>query len=259
LRDVVRNRDDQASAVPARHRISVRGARAYLAGIGTSGSLLAGAAVLFLIGSAIVAFNGWPQIGVGPVTSNVSAAPLAASTRASRKLTLILAAIHRPAATHGRALTRAPAAARTRPVAAHRRTAVQGVVTGSVQSGSTGSAQPTSASGAATGGPPATAASQCGSCGGQKPAQNPTRTVTKTVSGVGSDVSRTVSNVGSAAGQTITNVTSAVGQQVGVVDQQAGNAVTSVGSTIGSTVSSTVTTAANAMNGLTGALGLGGH
>jgi hypothetical protein len=35
-------------------------ARAYLAGVGTTGSLLAVAALVFIVASALVAFHGWP-------------------------------------------------------------------------------------------------------------------------------------------------------------------------------------------------------
>jgi hypothetical protein len=40
----------------------VRATRAYLAGFGTAGSLLAGAALLFILASAVVSFRGWPQM-----------------------------------------------------------------------------------------------------------------------------------------------------------------------------------------------------
>ena len=246
--DVAGNPDGQGSPVPGRYKISVRGSRAYLAGVGTSGSLLAGAAVLFLIGSAIVAFNGWPQIGAGPATSNIAAAPLAASSRASRRLTVVLAATRQRALTHVGA-----AGTRVRHPVTHRRTAVQGVGTGSVQPGSTGSAQPTGASGPATSGPggsPAATATQCGSCDGQKPPPEIVST---------DKVVHTVSSVGDQVGQQITNLAGAVGQQLGTVSQQAGNAVSSAGATVGSTVSGTVNTATNAVSGLTGALGVGGR
>ena len=215
--------------------------------------------MLFLIGSAIVAFSGWPQVGVGPATSNISAAPLAATSRASRRLTVALAVFRRPAATHGRALTHAGVAPRTQRPAVHRRTAVSGVGTGSVHPGPMGTSEPTSASGAAPGGSPASAARQCGSCGGQKPARQPASKVTKTVSSVASDAVKTVSNVGNAVGQTITNATGAVGQQVDAVSPPAVNVASSAGSTIGQTVTGTVNTATNAVNSLTGALGVSGH
>jgi len=252
LRDVAGNPGGQGSTVPGRNKISVRDARAYVAGVGTSGSLLAGAAVLFLIGSAIVAFGGWPQIGAGPATSSISAAPLAARTRASQRLTAAIAATQRPALTHA-------GAAGAHHSGTRRRTAVEGVRTGSVQAGSTGSAQ--TASGTTGASTAAAAASQCGDCAGQASSQRFVSTgpgkVVKTVSSVGSDVVKTVSSVGSEVGQQITSLTGAVGQQVGAANQQAGNAVSSAGSTVGSTVTGTVTTATNAVNGLTGGLGLG--
>ena len=51
--------------------MKVRATRAYIAGFGTTGSLLAGAAVLFVLASAVVSFNGWPQ-----VAGQSSAAPV---------------------------------------------------------------------------------------------------------------------------------------------------------------------------------------
>ena len=41
-------------------------ARAYLAGVGTAGSLLAAAALVFIVASALVAFHGWPHLAVQP-------------------------------------------------------------------------------------------------------------------------------------------------------------------------------------------------
>jgi hypothetical protein len=41
----------------------VRPSRAYIAGLGTAGSLILGAVLLFVVGSAVVAFNGWPKLG----------------------------------------------------------------------------------------------------------------------------------------------------------------------------------------------------
>src|SRR5436305_6587822 len=52
-------------------RPHVRPTRAYLAGFGTAGSLLAGAALLFVLASALVAFRGWPQVGDQPAPISV--------------------------------------------------------------------------------------------------------------------------------------------------------------------------------------------
>ena len=49
----------------------VRATRAYIAGFGTAGSLLAGAAVMFVLASAVVSFRGWPQVGGQPSAPTV--------------------------------------------------------------------------------------------------------------------------------------------------------------------------------------------
>ena len=41
----------------------MRTTRAFIAGVGTTGSLLAAAACVFLVASAVIAFNGWPGTG----------------------------------------------------------------------------------------------------------------------------------------------------------------------------------------------------
>jgi hypothetical protein len=66
----------------------VRATRAYLAGFGTSGSLLAGAALMFLLASAFVAFRGWPQVAgqSAPVLVSVPSVNAPGATRASRVL-----------------------------------------------------------------------------------------------------------------------------------------------------------------------------
>lgn len=67
----------------------MRAPRAYLAGFGTSGSLLAGAALLFILASAFIGFHGWPQLGDSPSTVAVTLprAPIGTATsRASRAL-----------------------------------------------------------------------------------------------------------------------------------------------------------------------------
>src|SRR5580704_4140805 len=54
-----------------RYKGSVRAARAYLAGFGTTGSLLAGAALMFIVASALVAFRGWPHVATAPSPGEV--------------------------------------------------------------------------------------------------------------------------------------------------------------------------------------------
>lgn len=83
----------------------MRATRAYLAGFGTSGSLLAGAALMFLLASAFVAFQGWPQVAgqSAPVLVSVPRVTAPAGTRASRALSATTAAPTRRASGAGAA------------------------------------------------------------------------------------------------------------------------------------------------------------
>jgi hypothetical protein len=60
----------------------VHAARAYLAGVGTTGSLLTAAALVFIVASALVAFHGWPHVAVQQSPSEVVISPRSASTGA---------------------------------------------------------------------------------------------------------------------------------------------------------------------------------
>ena len=71
-----------------------RSAREYLAGLGTSGSLLAGAALMFIVASTMVAFHGWPHVAAQPSPGEVvvSARPAAATgSQIARRLAVIAA------------------------------------------------------------------------------------------------------------------------------------------------------------------------
>ncbi|MEO6857669.1 MAG: hypothetical protein ABI323_03660, partial [Solirubrobacteraceae bacterium] len=65
----------------------VQSTRAYVAGFGTAGSMLAVAAVLFVLASAIVALQGWPRIASqgAPASVQINPAP-ATGSRVSRRL-----------------------------------------------------------------------------------------------------------------------------------------------------------------------------
>ncbi|MFZ0381890.1 MAG: hypothetical protein WAL38_28950, partial [Solirubrobacteraceae bacterium] len=81
-----------------------RATRAYLAGIGTSGSLLAGAALMFIVASALVAFHGWPHVGAQPSPAEVVVSPRSASAAISpvaRRLAFITAPAPRGAGAAG--------------------------------------------------------------------------------------------------------------------------------------------------------------
>src|SRR5947209_17644652 len=78
----------KVAAAPADEKPKVRATRAYLAGFGTSGSLLAGAALMFVLASAIVAFRGWPRVAGQNSIVNVSVprVSLTPTTRTGRIL-----------------------------------------------------------------------------------------------------------------------------------------------------------------------------
>lgn len=230
-----------------RYNIPVRATRAYVAGFGTSGSLLAGAAVLFLLGSAIVAFRGWPQIGTGPATSNVSAAPVAFASHPSRRLIQALAR------THSRVSVRSVLTSsggrhgtiRHRVLAAH---ALTGRPGGGAAPGST------SPGGGAVGASSGTSApTGCVGCDSPGSGSSPnlitslTNTVSQAVSKAGTDVGRQATGLGNTAAGPVSSTS-----------PQAGSTLGNVGSTAGNAVSGTANTAGNAISAVGSAIG-GGH
>lgn len=216
-------------------KITVRATRAYLAGLGTSGSLLAGAAVLFVLGSAIVAFRGWPQIATGPATVAVTAAHPSAPSRAARRLAAVIRAQR---ATGGAALA---------PVAGlRRRTAVRGTVVKRVPISSTGT--PASGVAAAVGGSSA-------SCGGSACT---TPGSPGLVSQLTNTVAQEVTSIGSNVGSKVSSGSGAVAGSLSGTSSQAAGTVQNTGSTGGSTISGTASTAGSTVTQAGNALS-GGH
>src|SRR4030088_3097847 len=80
----------------------MRAQRAYIAGFGTAGSLVAGAAMVFVLASTVVAFRGWPQVSAEPSLATLVASPQRATTSSPT----------------GRRLAHGPASLRTAPPAA---------------------------------------------------------------------------------------------------------------------------------------------
>src|SRR5919204_4138727 len=97
--------------------MKVRASRAYIAGLGTAGSLVAGAALLFVLASAVVSFRGWPQVSDQPPTSSVvvNAAHAARASAITRRVAAAVAT-RRPAVP----ARRTPAGSRTAPRATTR-------------------------------------------------------------------------------------------------------------------------------------------
>lgn len=206
--------------------------------MGSSGSLLAGAAVLFVLGSAIVAFRGWPQISTGPATSNVSGTPIPVASRDARRLNVVLATARRRGVGGVGALTAG------RAVSHH--AAVRGVRTPAPQSG-TGAqgSTPTTSGGGGSAGSASGTATGSGSSGGSGSSQNPLVSATKTVT-------QTVSRVGTDVGNQITGLTGAAGGTLGTVNSPTGSAVTNTGSAVGNTVTSATSGVSTTVNNLVG-------
>jgi hypothetical protein len=212
---------------PDRYKIPVRATRAYVAGFGTSGSLLAGAAALFLLGSAIVAFRGWPQIATGPATSNVAPVRLAVPSRASTRLSHALVTTRLRIVRRG-AVTRLASAGPGR-----RRVAGTSVTTGAGGGPGIGSTGQTRASSGSN------ATGACGGC----------NTPTSLIGNLITTVAQKVSTVGTDVGKQITGESGNLGRQVGSVNPQAGAAIGAVGSTAGNAVTGVTTTAVGALSG----------
>ena len=85
IRQALEEHEAQPLAVSADNKL-VRVSRAYLAGLGTAGSMVLCAVVLFLVGSAVVAFHGWKPLGIGdgPATQTLEARAAKAHARHAR-------------------------------------------------------------------------------------------------------------------------------------------------------------------------------
>jgi hypothetical protein len=224
---------------PGRAGPVARATRAYLAGIGTSGSLLAGAALMFIVASALVAFHGWPHVAAQPSPGEVVVSPRSASAPISpvaRRLAFITAV---PAAGG----TGAAGAAGHAPTGAGR-------TVGSGTRHSIGGEPPTARPGGGSAVPSAGASSGAPTCGagdcGSAPAPNPV-----TSSAVPQPVRRSVHQVVGRLGNVVGGVGGTLGSTVQQTTSTVGGAVGTVSPTVGGAVSNTGPGAAKALNGVT--------
>jgi len=230
----------------------LRGARGYLPGFGTAGSLLAGAVLMFVVASALVAFRGWPHVGAQPSPGEVvvSPAPVAAAagSTSARRLAAFTVA---PAAALGRRAAGAPAPA-TRRLPRGRRGGTTGPshslgrpvtasrpIAGSTGGGGTVSSCRASGCGVA-------AAPQPGS-GASAPTQPVKQVIGQTTGALGGVLTGTGNQVGSVAQRT----TGAVAGAVQPVSPPAAGAVSGVGNGAAKTVTGVTQTIAGALSGLT--------
>ena len=233
---------------------AVRAARAYLAGVGSTGSLLAGAALMFIVASALVAFHGWPHIAAQPSPGEVVISPRSESspaTQVARRLAVVAAT---PAA--GAAASAGVGALGSASSPAHPPTAA-GRALGGGRSGIPG--PPRQTVGAPTGPatPVAAPASGPGAptscCVTRPPPRSPVQQVQQTRGQATTTLGNVASGTGSQLGSTVQQTTNAVAGAVGGVSPAAGGVVGSAGSG----AAQTVTGATEALGGV--ASGPSGH
>ena len=197
----------------------MRTTRAFIAGVGTTGSLVAATACVFLVASAVIAFNGWPGSGLADRIDSVFVddAPPVAWDQAG---TAAVATGAGTAAGAIAATAAGPTFGDAGVVLASDGTAVSGGPV-SLPDGTI----VTPGVGTAAGGPgPVT-----GGGGGSGPIGLPD------TGAVPNQVADTVRQTGSTTGRTIRDTTSGAGQAVG---GSTGDAITQTGNTVGNTVDS---------------------
>jgi hypothetical protein len=225
--------------------------RAYLPGFGTAGSLLAGAVLMFIVASALVAFRGWPHVGAQPSPGEVVVSPApaaAAGSISARRLAVFTAGPAAgarghaaPAPAAGRALpgtgpagATGPARSLGRPVSASRPVPATGS-----GGGGTVSSCPAAGCGVAAG------TAQPGSAG-SGPTQPVQQVIRQTTGALGGVVAGTGNQVGSVVQQTTGAVAGAVQQ----VSPPAAGVVNSAGAGAAKTVTGVTHTIAGALSGL---------
>lgn len=237
--------------------------RAYVAGFGTAGSLLAAASVLFVMATAVVAYRGWPQIayagprpalvlahndsayGVGP---KLAAATRGRPTAIVAPSTVTAAVTPTRPAVHG-AVGSAPShtSAPTTLVASSSSGATRTVAS------STGTANMTPVKTPST--PTSTTSPTCTSCAA------PTASVGAGVAAATGSLGAGVSATGKQLGNTVGAVSSALAGQLSTASPAVGGLVAGVGQALGNTVTQVTGTVGGAVAGTGQLLGglLGSH
>jgi hypothetical protein len=219
----------------------MRATRAYIAGFGTAGSLLAGAAALFVLATAVVAFNGWPQLSTVPAPPTV----LAASVRTPGD-----SAVSRRIQLAARATAPAPATAAP----------AGGVVGGAITTGTIGTGTATTIiPQRTTGGTPATrtrtvpvrqGSHPCTDCG-----SSVTGTVGSTITQATAAIGGTVTQGGHTLGDTVTNAGDGVAKAVEPISPPLAGAVGGTGSALGNTIDQAAGVVGSILKGTGQALG----
>jgi hypothetical protein len=214
----------------SRRENRVRAMRAYLAGLGTAGSLVAGAALLFVLASAFVAFRGSPDVAAPPAPVSVAVALPAARVLPSveRRRPVALAVRALSARVGKRRARRAAAATGSVPAVAGGAAARGGSGRGSVSAPAPAAAHPPVARSSAQGVPSGGCAGRCGVPVLSSAVSQATNTSGKHVSALAS----TVTGVTSAAAGALRGTSPAAAQAVTSASGIAGGALSSAGSAL---------------------------
>jgi hypothetical protein len=205
----------------------MRATRAYVAGFGTAGSLVAGAAILFVVASAVVSFQGWSQISISgsPATLPANGGTAASRTPVSQRLAAAAAQVAAPRPAISQPATVAPAGGAV---------AVQPL------------AQPPSVAPVPSplGGP----TKQTGGPGGGS-SQNPSPTsqLGTVVQGATNQLGGTLNSTGQTLGSAVTTL---VGRVASKLSGSLGTTVRKAGNALGTTISATGATAGGLVSGV---------
>jgi hypothetical protein len=224
-----------------------RATRAYLAGIGTSGSLLAGAALMFILASALVAFRGWPHVAAQPSPGEVVVAPRAAgspATPVARRLVLVTApAVGGVAGAPASGALGGVVPGGGRPAAPATRRSI----------GTPAFAARPSTSVPRSGAPTALAGCVVGRCGpstAPPSGPGPTGPARHVLQSAGGTLGTIASGVGNAVGSGVQQTGNTAAGAVQGVSPQAGGAVSQTGSGAASAVGGATQTIAGVLSGL---------
>ncbi len=189
----------------------MRATRAYIAGFGTAGSLLAGAAMVFVLASALVAFRGWPQVGSASSASTVIFGKLPRATPSGVDRQLVAAAAV-PVGT--RAGGSGGSATHARSSSGRGDTSVSRVVVSDGQSSGSTSRQSSSVAPPPQQGGGSSPSGGCASsCGSTPTGSNPVTSVIHTATGA---VGNTVSSATQTIGSTVSGVAKVIATKLGL-------------------------------------------
>jgi hypothetical protein len=220
----------------------VRATRAYIAGFGTAGSLLAGAAIVFFFASAVVSFRGWPQVGAqGTPVAVIAGQARPSSSRTQVRQFIALASAQTASVTHQASAGTGAAAGRL--ASGRHRTAILAATP--VGSHGAHPASFSSTTSIAPGGstPPPTACTSCG------------RTTLGTALGAATQAATTtlgttVAGTGSQLGSVVSGLTGAVASKLGAVSPGLAQIVSSTGQALNGTIGSATGTLGGTLSGV---------